>query len=309
MNLREFFTISKKSFRNWRDSNATLRSAALAFFTVLTLPSVLLILLEIFTLLYGQPLGLAQLTDQVASVAGPTVAELVNNLLANQTNPFTSFYGATITVAFAVAGAIGVFVVLRETLDSIWEAPKKQHASLRVRIQERIVPFLMVSSMGFIVVAWTGITNVLFLSISYVLKPILGNSADLILGATQVALSFALTAVLFGIIYKELPDVEVEWKDVVLAALMTSLASTILNYLFGVYIFTFSVTALVGSAGTIMVLMLWIFLTDEFILFGAQFTKNYTEYTGSHFRKKETEAQELHERTWFKGIRRPGKAS
>lgn len=165
----------------------------------------------------------------------------------------------------------------------------------------------MVSSMGFIVVAWTGITNVLFLSISFLLQPTLGGSADFVLGAIQILLSYVLTVVLFAIIYKELPDIEIEWTDVILAALLTSLASTILNYLFGVYIVTFSATSLVGTAGTVMVLMLWIFLTDEFILFGAQLSKVYTETLGSHFKKKETSALELHERKISLKIKFPGR--
>jgi membrane protein len=296
MNRDEFFTISKKAFRKWQANNATSRSAAIAFFTALSLPSVLLIILGVFTLIYGEALALPQLTSQIASVAGPTIAELVGDLLQNQTNPFTSPLGAFLTAAFAVAGAIGVFVVLRDTFDTLWETPKKKYKNLKERLRARIVPFLMVSSIGFIVVAWTGITNVFFLSINFLLEPSLGGSTDLVLGAFQILLSFALTALLFGIIYKELPDIEIDWTDVILAALLTSIASTILNYIFGIYIITFSATSLVGTAGTVMVLMLWIFLTDEFILFGAQFSKIYTETVGSHFKRAETEALELHKR-------------
>ncbi len=294
MNRREFYVITKKAFRKWQANNATLRSAAIAFFTALALPSVLLIIMQIFTLIYGKALALPQLTDQITSVAGPTIAELVGNLLANQATPFTSPFGALLTGAFAVAGALGVFVVLRDTFDALWETPRRRYSSLKERIQQRIVSFLMVSSMGFIVVAWTGITNVLFLSISFLLKPTLGGSTDFVLGAGQVFLSFALTAVLFAIIYKELPDVEIGWTDVVLAALLTSLASTILNYIIGIYIATFSGTSLVGTAGIVMVLMLWIFITDEFILFGAQFSKIYTETVGSHFQRVESRSLELH---------------
>jgi membrane protein len=121
---------------------------------------------------------------------------------------------------------------------------------------------------------------VLFVSIGN----LFGSQPSLILGALQIVLSFALTAILFSIIYKMLPDTKIAWKDVMLAAVITSAVSTALDYLFGVYIRTFPATSLAGTAGAIIVLLLWIFVTYEFILFGAQFSKSYDEMIGSRYR-------------------------
>lgn len=277
MNRKEFLLILKEAFRKWQANNATLRAAALAFFTILPLPSLLLITIEIFSLVYGQAQAIQQLIQQVNNVAGPTVADLVSQLLGSAMNPFTSGFGAIITVAFAVAGAVGAFVVLQDTMNAIWDVTPNRHRSLKVKVRERIVPFLLFSSTAFIVVAWTGLTTVLYISISF----LLGSQASLVLGAAQIVLSFALTALLFAIIYKQIPDIKIEWRDVALAAVITSVVSTASNYLFSLYIRIFSATSLAGTAGAVMVLMLWIFLTDEFILFGAQFSKTYTETLGS----------------------------
>ena len=277
MNRKEFLAISKEAFHKWQANNATLRAAALAFFTILPLPSLLLITIEIFSLVYGQAQALQQLIQQINNVAGPTVADLVSQLLRSTTNPFTSVLGSIISVAFAVAGAVGAFVVLQDTMNAIWDVTPNKHRSLKMKVRERIVPFLLFSSTAFIVVAWTGLTAVLYVSISF----LLGSQASLVLGAAQILLSFALTVLLFAIIYKQIPDIKIEWRDVALAAVITSVVSTAANYLFSVYIRVFSATSLAGTAGSIMVLMLWIFLTDEFILFGAQFSRTYAETSGS----------------------------
>jgi membrane protein len=282
MNRKEFIAIADAAFHKWQANNASIRAAALAFFTILPLPSLLLILLGFFSLIYGQPQALQQLISQVNVLAGPTVADLVRQLVGSQSDAFTSTLNSAITITFAVIGAIGAFAVLLSTLNGVWEVEPQSPRKLIPRIRRRLFPFLIISSMGFIVVAWTGFTNVLFISIGL----LLGSQASLVLGAGQIILSFLLTTLLFSIIYKQLPDIEIEWRDVTLAAIITSIVSTTLNYLFGIYIHTFPATSLLGTAGAVIVLMLWIFITDEFILFGAQFSRTYTEKVGSRFKKQ-----------------------
>ena len=149
MNRKEFLAISKEAFHKWQANNATLRAAALAFFTILPLPSLLLITIEIFSLVYGQAQAVQQLVQQINNVAGPTVADLVSQLLGSATNPFTSGFGAIITIAFAVAGAVGAFVVLQDTMNAIWDVTPNRRRSLKAKVRERIVPFLLFSSTAF----------------------------------------------------------------------------------------------------------------------------------------------------------------
>ena len=283
MDRKVFLEITKVTFHKWQANNATIRAAALAFFTILPLPSLLLILIGLFSLIYGEAQAVQQLINQVTIVAGPTIADLARQLVGSQTNAFASSFNSVITIIFAIAGAIGVFAVLLDTLNIVWEVNPQVHRNLIQRVRKRLIPFLIVSSMGFIVVVWTGLTNVLFVSIGL----LLGNQASLVLSGAQIILTFLLTSLLMSIIYKQLPDTEIEWRDVTLAAIITSLVSTILDYLFGIYIRTFPVTSLAGTAGAVIVLMLWIFVTDEFILFGAQFSKTYAERVGSLFEKQQ----------------------
>lgn len=281
MNRKEFLAIATEAFRKWQTSSATVRAAAIAFFTVLPLPSLLVILTALFAVVYGAPQALQHLTDQVSSVAGPTVAQLVRELLKSAQNPFTSIFGSVLSIAFAAAGAIGAFSVLQDSLNSIWAVVQPEKQSLTAKLKKRIVPFFIVSITGSVILAWTSVTVLLSSSLSFILEPLIGNAAAIVTGALQIVFSFVLTTFLFAFIYTQIPDTTVELNDVWVAALLTSLVSTILNYFFGVYVQTFPVTTVAGAAGSLMLLLLWIFIIDMFILFGAQFSFAYAKTLGS----------------------------
>ncbi len=280
LKMKDWVKIAKTTFRKWQKNNATLRAASLTFFTILSLPSLLLALLGIFTLVYGQAQALEQLSRQITFVAGPTVAFIVGELLSSNANSLTSSVGSTLSLVFAIAGVIAAFMVLQDSVNGIWEIKPERHPTIKSKIQNRIVPFVAVSLSAIAVVSWTGLTNILFVSVGN----LFGTATSLVLAAIQIVLSFVLTGLLFAIIYKLLPDTFVAWKDVVLASVLTGAVSTLMDYLFGFYIRAFPPSSLSGTAGAILILMLWIFVTFEIILFGAQFSKVYAEKAGSRSR-------------------------
>ena len=292
MDPKVILEIAKSAFHKWQTNNATLRAAALAFFTMMPLPSLLLILAQLSALVYGQPQALQQLIDQISVVAGPVVANMVGQILLTAESPFTSAFGATVSILFAVVGAIGAFSVLQDTLNIVWDVVPPKKRSLKQRVTQRIVPFLLISGTAAIVLAWTSLSTLLYGSLSVFLEPAIGSSAALVVGTAQVVLSFGLAVLLFAFVFNQVPDANVAWSDVWLAALITSAITTALNYLFGVYIRTFPVTTIVGAAGDLIVLLLWIFVVDEFILFGAQFSNVYSETLGSHAVMKRMQLKE-----------------
>jgi membrane protein len=121
MNRKELYWIFKSAFRDWLEDNATLRAAALTFFIILPLPTLLLIVITVFAQFFGQNQAMPILVLQISSVVGPDVAELFRQLLSNATSPFNSVWTAIVVVGFSVGGAIGAFSVLRDTMDIIWE--------------------------------------------------------------------------------------------------------------------------------------------------------------------------------------------
>ena len=287
MNRKEFVETAKTAFHEWQHNNATLRSAALAFFIVLPLPSLLLITVEVYSQFYGQTQGVQQLIQQVSSLAGPTVASLVQQLLKGSTSPFTSVFNSVLSVAFALLGAVGAFAVLQDTLNAVWEVELPPKRSISVKLRERIVPFTLIFASAIVVIGWLQFTNLFFSSISDSLGRAIGTlAASAFLFLIQVAFSFGSALLLFAIILKELPDTEIEWGDAWIGAAITAIVFTILNNLFGFYLHTFPVTSVAGVAGSLIFLLLWVFVVAQGLMFGAQFSKAYAEKVGSHSDKE-----------------------
>jgi membrane protein len=303
LNSQELTDLIKATFTKWQKEDATLTAGALTFFTIMPLPSLALIAVAILAQVYGQQQALQQLINQVSEFAGPSVAALVAQLLRNAASPPTSYFGSLISVVFAISGAVGAFSVLQKSMNTIWEVKPTKQGKL-ASLREKVVPFSLIVGLSLIVVAWTTFSTVLFSGMVFILDPLIGSLTLVFLRSFQVVLSLGLGTLLFAIIFKLVPEAHVRWVDVWLASAVTAFVFTILNYLFGLYLSAFQVTTLAGTAGALMVLFLWIYILNLFILFGAQFSKNYAEIHGSHekegdFERKE-EIEKLEIRTHFK---------
>ena len=294
MNRKEFVEIAIASLRKWQHNNATLRAAALAFFIILPLPSLLLITADVYSQFLGQAQGTQQLILQISALAGPTIASLVGELLQSAANPFTSVFNSFVSVVFAVAGAVGAFAVLQDTLNVLWDVKLPKNRSIKTRVRERFVPFASVLGAAVIVFGLLEFTSLLTNSVHDALVGSIGVFATLaFLFSIQLLFSFGSAILLFAIIFKEIPDTVIEWGDVWLGAIITALAFTILNYLFRFYLQSFPVTSLAGAAGSLIILLLWVFVIAQFLLYGAQFTHCSAETWGSHAEKGEN-----HQHPW-----------
>ncbi len=283
MNRKEFLQIAISALRKWQDNNATLRAAALTFFIVLPLPSLLLITVDIYSQLYGRTQGIQQLIQQISSLAGPTISSLVNTLLQGATNPLNSVFNSIFTIVFAVAGAVGAFAVLQDTFNVLWDVKLPKRQSLKSRIRLRSVPFLLVTITAIVAVGWLGFTGLVFDAIQNALGKSMGVfAASVLLFIIQAAFTLVLAIVLFAIIFKEIPDTPIEWGDVWIGAVITAIVFTIANNVFRLYLQTFPVTSLAGAAGSLIILLLWVFVIVQIMLYGAQFSHCMAENVGSH---------------------------
>jgi membrane protein len=280
MEKKQRFKLVRTAFANWRSDNATLRAAALTFFIILPLPSLLLLVIALFAPFYGQTQAFTQLIQHISAVAGPTVAKLFSQLLGSSNSPFTSVVGTVTVVGFSVGGAIGAFSVLRDTMDVIWKINPPKCFGLMQRIRQKIGPFVLVSALGLIVIAWTTVTTFFYGALR--LLPVNGFLTSVLFGVSELVLSFLVSTLLFAIVYKVIPEAKVHWKDVVLGSVIAGLAFTLINYFFGSYIQVFTITTVIGAAGSLMIILLWIFIINEIVLFGAELSQVYASIHGSH---------------------------
>jgi membrane protein len=283
MNRKEIFQLFKTSFKDWQANNAPIRGAALTFFIILPLPSLLLVVIAVLAPFYGHTQATNVLISQITALAGPSVAGLFKQLLANAMSPFSSLWVAITTVGFSLGGAIGTFAVWRDTMDVIWEVKSPKMQSFTRMVRRRIGPFIVVSILGLIVIAWTGIATFLlgairFFSINETLTLIL-------IAITRILLLFALSTMLFSITYKLIPDAKVHWRDAILGAVVAGVAFTVTNYVIGTYVETFTVTTIIGAAGSLMIILLWIFILNQIMLYGAEVSKLYATTSPKHSRE------------------------
>ncbi len=280
MDKKQLYRIFRSSLKNWLEDNAPIRAAALTFFIILPLPTLLLIVVDLFALFLGPAQAINILVQQISAVAGPEVAGLFNELITSTGSPFTSVWTAVVVVGFSIGGAIGAFAVLRDTMDCIWEVHLPRAQPLWKRIRQRIGPFAIVSSLGLIVIVWTSIATGLFSLIR--IYSINNTLAEIGVTIAQVLLSFLVAMLLLAIIYKEIPEAKVHWRDVALASFVTGIAFTVANYIFGTYVSTFTVTTVVGAAGSLLIILLWIFVLNQIVLFGAEVSRVYATTIGTH---------------------------
>jgi len=280
MNKRELFALFKTALKEWLEDNAVLRAGALTFFIILPLPTLLLLIIGIFAQFYGEAQAIQIIVQQIAAVAGPAVADLFRELITNTGSPFTSVFSSIVVIGFSVGGAIGAFSVLRDTMDQIWDVRAPKGLSVWTRIKQKIFPFIIVSALGLIVIVWTGIASRLFNLIT--LYSINDTFAMFALIVAEVLLSFGVSTLLLAIIYKMIPQATVHWHDVGLAAIVTGVAFTVVNYIFGSYIQTFPITTVAGAAGSLLIILLWIFVLNQIVLFGAEVSKTYATTSGVH---------------------------
>ena len=280
MNRKELVKLFLGSFKEWLEDNAPLRAAALTFFIILPLPSLLLVVITFFSQFYSQTQATQQLIQQISSLAGPDVAGLFQQLLAGAMSPFTSVWAAVTVVGFSLAGAIGAFAILRDTMNVIWEVKLPKSKMLSIRIGETIGPFLLVSSLGIIVIAGTVASAGLFSAIK--IYSVNGTLTLVFLDVAQILLSFVLSTLLFAIVYKVLPDRTVHWEDVALPSVLAGIAFTVVNYVLGLYVQTFRVSTIAGAAGSLMIILIWIYVLNQIVLFGAEISKVYATTVGPH---------------------------
>ena len=280
MNRKELTNLFKDSFKRWLVDNAPIRAAALTFFIILPLPSLLLIVITVLAAFSGQAHATQQLVQQISSLAGPIVAQLFKQLLASAMSPFTSVWAALTVVAFSLAGAIGAFAILRDSMNVIWEVELPKTRKIGDRIRQAIGPFFLVSSLGLIVIAGTAISTSLFSAIK--LFSIDETLTLISITTVQILLSFGLSTLLFAIIYKVLPDEKIHWKDVMLPAALAGVAFTVANYVLGVYLQTFTVTTVIGAAGSLIIILMWTYILNQILLFGAELSKVYATTLGPH---------------------------
>jgi membrane protein len=283
MNVKSGFGLIKESFQEWQKDGALDLGAALAYYTVFSLAPLLLVALAVAGLLWDRGQIQGQLIAEIQGLMGPQGAQAVQTMLANAGRHGSGVLASILGVVTILFGATGVFVQLQTALNRVWNVEARPGLGIWSFVKTRLISFGMVLGIGFLLL----VSLVVSTAVSAVGKWATGllpaGSEALMQGLTFVV-SFAFITLLFAMMYKFLPDVEIGWRDVWIGAVVTALLFTLGKFLIGLYLGKSSVASTYGAAGSLVILLLWIYYSSQILFLGAEFTQVYATHYGSQIK-------------------------
>jgi membrane protein len=282
MNVKPGFNLIKESFQEWQKDGALDLGAALAFYTVFSLAPLLLVALAVAGLLWDRGQIQGQLIAEIQALMGPQGAQAVQTMLANAGRHGSGVVATVLAVVTILFGATGVFVQLQTALNRVWNVEARPGLGIWSFVKTRLISFGMVLGIGFLLL----VSLIVSTAVSAVGKwatGLLPGSEALMQGLTFVV-SFAFITLLFAMMYKFLPDVEIGWRDVWIGAVVTALLFTLGKFLIGLYLGKSSVASTYGAAGSLVILLLWIYYSSQILFLGAEFTQVYATHYGSQIK-------------------------
>jgi len=280
MNAREVFGLAKTAVNEFFDDYGPSMGAALAYYTVFSIAPLLLIVISVAGLVFGQEAARGEIVAQLQQLMGDQAARSVEQLVESVNQPSTGIIATVIGAAALLVGATTVFAELQNSLDRIWRAPAaEQKSGIWSLLRTRLLSFGLILGVGFLLIASLALSAALA-ALGKWWAPLFGGW-DVLLQVFNFLLGFALITLIFAMIYKFMPRVRIEWRDVWIGAAVTSLLFSIGKFLIGLYIGRSSVTSGYGAAGSLVVLLLWVYYSAQIFLMGAEFTGVYAHSHGS----------------------------
>jgi membrane protein len=278
MHLKKVWSILKGTFSEFNEDKVVRLSAALAYYAMFSIGPLLVIALGLAGLLFGHESVRRQIEQQLQSAIGDSAARTLTSMMAAQKHG-TGLITTIVGLVALLFGAAGVFGQLQDSLNTIWEVKSKPGAGIWGFIRDRFLSFSMVLGTGFLLLVSMALTTFLSaatgafgsrLAISEALSHIL-----------NFAVSFAVVSLLFAMIFKYLPDIKVPFRKVWVGAIGTALLFTIGKYLLALYLGRKSTTSAYGAAGSVIVILMWVYYASLILFFGAEFTQVYARQTGA----------------------------
>jgi membrane protein len=273
------FRLLKETSRQWYGDNTFQLGAALAYYTIFSLAPVVVIAIAVAGLIFGEEAARGQISREIGHLAGPAVADAVEQTVRNAADTGMGGVAAIISVGVLIVGATTVFAQLQQALNTIWGVRPKEGRGLLGILKDRFWTFTIVLAIGFL------------LLVSLIVSAALSAAAAWLPGGAHLAgidwwrvlnviVSFTLVTLLFALIYKLLPDAEIAWRDVWVGAAVTSAMFAVGKYLIGLYLGQSGTVSAFGAAGSLVLILLWVYYSSQILLFGAEFTQVYANRKG-----------------------------
>ena len=290
MSPRKIWNMIRRTVAAWSADYAPSMGAAIAYYTVFSIAPLLLLVIAIAGLIFGRDAVQGEIVGQVTGLVGEEGAVAIEGLLKSASEPAKSALATMVSVALLVLGATTVFAEIQNALDRIWHVPAtKKPGGIWGFLRTRLLSLGLVLSLGFLL-----LVSLVVSAAVAAIGSMWGNyfaGWETLLHIINVVVSLALGTVLFGMIYKLLPRTPIAWRDVWVGAAVTAVLFEIGKIGIGLYLGKSGVTSGFGAAGSLAVLLIWVYYSAQIFLLGAEFTRLYSGHGASETQQAPGESQ------------------
>ena len=273
--LPKVWQFLRRTYIKWNEDHAPALGAALSYYTVFSLAPLLMIVIAIAGFVFGQEAAQGQIMGQIQGLVGEESAKAIQSMIEEARKPAAGILATLIATVMLLLGATGVFAQLQESLNIIWKVKEKPGEGIWKLLKDRFISLLAVLGTGFLLLISLVISaglSAVGASLEHVLP-----GPELLLQIINFFVSLVVVTILFAMIYKLLPDKPIRWGDVWVGASITSLLFTIGKFFIGLYLGKSDVGVAYGAAGSLVVILIWVYYASQIFLFGAEFTAVYAE--------------------------------
>lgn len=281
MTIKKLWAILRQSGSDFMENRVLKLSAALAYYTIFSLPGLIIIVIWVSDLFYGQAAIEGTIYGQISGLVGSGAAIQIQETIKNATLYYQSGLAKIIGFITLIFGATSIFSEIQDSINLIWHLKAKPRKGWVKLIVNRLLSFSIILSLGFILLV-SLIVNALMDILIHKLTSIFPETQVVLAYVVNIGLSFIVTSLLFGLIFKVLPDAKIAWKHVRAGAFTTAILFMIGKLLIGYYLGANKMSTAYGAAGYVIIILLWVYYSAIILYFGAIFTRAYAVHTGSH---------------------------
>lgn len=279
MNAASAWKLLRETFADWNEDKAPRLAAALAYYALFSLAPLMVIAIAVAGLVFGREAVEGQLFGQIKGFVGDTGAAAIQEMIKGASSPSAGIISAIIGVVTLLFGAAGLFGQLQDALNTIWEVQPKPNQGIWAMVRQRFFSFGMVLGTGFLLLISLVLSTALAAVGEYGRQLLPG--AEFLWTVLNLLIAFAVTAGLFALIFKLVPDAEIGWGDVWVGAVVTALLFSLGRFVLAQYLGRGTFGTTYGAAGSLIVVLLWIYYSAQILFFGAEFTQVYARTYGS----------------------------
>lgn len=284
--LRKLPKILVTTFKSFGEDKGMKLSASLAYYTIFSLGPLLLLMMSLASLFFGQEAIEGKIFGELKGLLGANAAAQVQQIIKNiQVSGETNF-ALVVSIITLVIGATTVFIEIQDSLNIVWKLKAKPKRGWVAFLKNRLISSSLIISLGFLLIV-SLVVNGAIQAMMDILGRYFNSGTEILMLIINLVLTFLIITILFGIIFKFLPDAKIKWKHVRAGAIFTALLFMLGRYLIGLYIQFSATESTYGAAGSVVVLLLWIYYSAVILYIGAEFTQVYTDAKGEEIEPAE----------------------